>query len=105
MPVKERLIEKSLNICTIDADCCAIVVVQRYGGAIFVIQTILWSSMCYKLSCLTGFKAQGIYHDTVSPDWPVVRPGDIWDRDEAIGQMGQGETGQRLDRWGSGVAT
>ena len=46
-----------------------------------------------------------IHHVTVSPDWPVVRPGDMWDHDEAIGQMGQGEKGQRLDRWGSEVAT
>ena len=42
---KRRLLGKSLNICTIDAECCAIVVVQRYGGAIFVVQTKLWCGM------------------------------------------------------------
>ena len=45
MAVKERLIGKSLIICTIDADRCAIVVVQRYDGAIFVVQTILLFGM------------------------------------------------------------
>ena len=33
---------KSLNICTTYADCCTLAVVHRYGGAIFVVQTILW---------------------------------------------------------------
>ena len=42
---ERRLLGKSFNICTIDAECCAIVVVQSYGGAMFVIQTILWCSM------------------------------------------------------------
>ena len=49
-----------------------------------------------------------IHHVTVSPDWPVVRPGDMWDHDEAIGQMdreGQvndltdGSARWRSDRW------
>ena len=43
--MKERFIGKSLNTCTIDVDLCAIVVAQSYGGAIFVIQTMLWFGM------------------------------------------------------------
>ena len=39
------------------------------------------------------FEVQGIYHVTVSPDWPVVLPGDMWDHEETIRQMGQEETG------------
>ena len=42
--MKENLIGKSLDIYD-DADRCSMVVVQRYGGAIFVIQTVLWFSM------------------------------------------------------------
>ena len=41
---ERRLLGKSFKICTIDAECCAIVV-QRYGGAMFVVQTILWCGM------------------------------------------------------------
>ena len=33
-----RLLGKLLKLCTIDVKCCAIVVVQRYGGAMFVVQ-------------------------------------------------------------------
>ena len=36
------LLGKSLNIRTTDANCCALVVVYRYGGVIFVVQAILW---------------------------------------------------------------
>ena len=42
MRYKRRLLGKSLHICTTNADCCVIVVVQRYGSSVFIIQTILW---------------------------------------------------------------
>ena len=51
------------------------------------------------------FEVQGIYHVTVSPDWSVVLPGDMWDHEETIGQMGQGETGRRRDKWDGEVTT
>ena len=35
------------------------------------------TSTSKKISCLTGFKVQGIYHVNVSPDGPVDRPGDM----------------------------
>ena len=39
---KRSLLGKSLTICTINADCCTMLVVHRYGGAMFVVQIILW---------------------------------------------------------------
>ena len=36
---------------------------------------------CYKLSCLTGFKIQVLYHGTVSPDWLITTQRDMWDDD------------------------
>ena len=44
MCAKKSLLDKSLTNCTTDADSCAIVVVQRYIGTIFVVQNILWCS-------------------------------------------------------------
>ena len=44
LQANRNLLGKSFTICTIDAECCAIVV-QRYGGAMFVVQTILWCGM------------------------------------------------------------
>ena len=43
--MKERLLGESFNICRIDTECCAIAIVQRYDGAMFVVQTILWCGM------------------------------------------------------------
>ena len=40
--LNDECLLKSRNICEIDAECCAIVIVRRYGGAIFVVQTRLW---------------------------------------------------------------
>ena len=40
LPVKERLIGNGFNNCMIYADRCAIEVIQKYGGAIFVVETI-----------------------------------------------------------------
>ena len=42
---KRRLLGKSPSICTMDVECCAIVVVHRYDGAMFVVPTILWCSI------------------------------------------------------------
>ena len=40
---RRNLLGKSLNICTIDG--CAIVVVQMYGRAMFVVRAVLWCGM------------------------------------------------------------
>ena len=40
-----KMIGTSLTICTMDSNCCTKVVVHRYGGAMFVVQTILWCSI------------------------------------------------------------
>ena len=45
LQANRNLLGKSLSICTIDADRCAIVVVLMYGGAMIIVQTILWCGM------------------------------------------------------------
>ena len=45
MRAKRSLLGKCLTFVRQRTDCCAIVVVHRYNGAIFVVQTILWSGM------------------------------------------------------------
>ena len=59
---ERRLLGKSFTICTIDAECCAIVV-QRYGGAMFVVQTILWCGMgvVYGVYLVKGW---GVFNNT-----------------------------------------
>ena len=60
---ERRLLGKSFTICTIDAECCAIVV-QRYGGAMFVVQTILWCGMgvVYGVYLVKGW---GVFNNTL----------------------------------------
>ena len=42
---KENSLVKSLTICTTCADCCVVVVVHRYGDAMFVVQNVLTFGM------------------------------------------------------------
>ena len=60
---ERRLLGKSFNVCTIDAEYYAIVVVHMYGGAMFVVQTILWRGMgCGAWGVLS--KKWGAYNNT-----------------------------------------
>ena len=60
---KRSLLGKSLTICTTYADCCTKVVEHRYGGAMIVVQTILWCSIGVVYGLY--FKKWGVFNDTL----------------------------------------